>query len=116
MKLRIMCASKIHGATVTQTELQYTGSITIPRELIVAADMLPDQQVQVVNLANGSRLETYVIEGPEGSGNICLNGPAARLGEVGDKVHILCYALMDEEEARASVLKVAHVDESNHLV
>lgn len=114
--LRIMCASKIHGATVTQTELHYTGSITIPRELIVAADMLPDQQVQVVNLDNGSRLETYVIEGPEGSGNICLNGPAARLGEVGDSIHILCYALMDEEEARASVLKVAHVDENNHLV
>ena len=114
--LRIMCASKIHGATVTQTELHYTGSITIPKELMAAADMLADQQVQVVNLNNGSRLETYVIEGPEGSGNICLNGPAARLGEVGDNIHILCYALMNEEEARASVLKVAHVDESNHLV
>lgn len=114
--LRIMCASKIHGATVTQTELHYTGSITIPSELMAAADMLDGQQVQVVNLSNGSRLETYTITGPEGSGNICLNGPAALLSNVGDRVHIICYALMDEEEARASTVKVAHVDEDNQLV
>ncbi len=113
--LRIMCASKIHGATVTETELHYTGSITIPAELMRGADILPDQQVQIVNMSNGNRIETYVIEGPEGSGNICLNGPAARMAFVGDKVHILCYAMMDEEEARSSTLNVVHVDDNNQI-
>ena len=111
--LRIMCASKIHGATVTQTELHYEGSITLPADLMRAADVLPGQQVQIVNLANGSRIETYVIEGPAGSGDICLNGPAARTACVGDQIHILCYALMDEEEARGRALNVLHVDGTN---
>ncbi len=113
--LRIMCRSKIHGATVTQTELFYQGSITIPADLLAAADMLPNERVQVVNLNNGSRIETYIIEGPAGSGNICLNGPAARTAAVGDRVHILCYALMDEEEARRCTLNVVTVDDSNQI-
>jgi len=113
--LRIMCASKIHGATVTQTELHYEGSITLPADLMRAADILPGQQVQIVNLANGSRIETYVIEGPAGSGNVCLNGPAARAAYLGDAIHILSYAMMGEQEARACRMKVVHVDENNHL-
>lgn len=113
--LRIMCVSKIHGATVTQTELAYEGSITIPADLMEAAGMLPGERVQIVNLSNGSRMETYIIEGTAGSGNICLNGPAARLAYVGDVVHILCYALMSEEEARAHTLNVIYVDEHNRI-
>jgi len=113
--LRIMCRSKIHGATVTQTELHYEGSITIPAELLRAADMLPGERVQIVNLSNGSRMETYTIEGPASSGNICLNGPVARLAVVGDRVHILCYAMMTEEEARAHALNVVHVDDRNQI-
>ncbi|MGD9497786.1 MAG: aspartate 1-decarboxylase [Armatimonadota bacterium] len=114
--LRIMCRSKIHGATVTETELHYGGSITIAADLLQAADMLPGERVQVVNLSNGKRLETYIIEGPAGSGTICLNGPAARAAYVGDRVHILCYALMTEEEARAHTLNVVCVDEHNRIV
>ncbi len=113
--LRLMYKSKIHGATVTETQLEYAGSITIPADLMQAADLLADERVQVVNLSNGSRIETYVIEGPAGSGNICLNGPAARTAYVGDRVHILSCALMTEEEARAATLNVVHVDESNQL-
>lgn len=113
---RIMCIAKIHGATVTETELHYQGSITIPADLIEAAGMLENERVQVVNLSNGSRIETYIIEGEAGSGVICLNGPAARAGFVGDRVHILCYALVDEEEARDQTLKVVHVDERNRIV
>jgi len=113
--LRIMCRSKLHGATVTQTELFYEGSITIPADLLAAADMLPNERVQIVNLSNGSRMETYIIEGPAGSGAICLNGPAARLAVVGDRVHILCYAMMDEEEARGHVLNVVNVDDGNQI-
>lgn len=114
--LRKMCIAKIHGATVTETELHYTGSITIDTDLLEASGMLPNEQVQVVNLSNGSRLETYVIEGEAGSGIICLNGPAARLAVVGDLVHILCYALVDREEAADVTLNVVHVDESNRIV
>ena len=113
--LRVMCSSKIHGATVTQTELQYEGSITIPADLMEAADLLPGERVQVLNLNNGSRIETYVIEGPAGSGNVCLNGPAAREAYLGDAIHILSYAMMDEQEAHACRMKVVHVDENNHL-
>ena len=97
---RIMCRAKIHGAVVTQTELQYEGSITIDRDLLEAADILPSERVQVVNLSNGKRFETYVIAAPSGSGIICLNGPAARLGAVGDPIHILSYVLVDDEVAR----------------
>ena len=110
-----MCHAKIHGATVTQTELSYAGSITIDANLLEASGILPNERVQVVNINNGARLETYVIEGEAGSGVICLNGPAARLATVGDVVHILCYALCDEEEAAEVTLKVVHVDEQNRI-
>ncbi len=113
--LRTMCHAKIHGATVTQTELSYQGSITIAADLLDASGILPNERVQVVNLSNAARLETYVIEGEAGSGVICLNGPAARLATVGDVVHILCYALFDKEEAEEVTLKVVHVDQQNHI-
>ncbi len=113
--LRNMCIAKIHGAKITQTELYYEGSITIPADLLEASGMLPNERVQVVNLSNGSRIETYIIEGEAGSGVICLNGPAARAGEVGDRVHILCYALLDEEEARDRALNVVYVDQLNQI-
>ena len=90
---RIMLRSKIHRATLTGTELDYEGSIAIDRNLIEAAGLLPGEQVHVLNLSNGQRLITYVIEAPAGSGTMMLNGPAARLGVVGDKVVILAYAL-----------------------
>ncbi len=114
--LRKMCIAKIHGATVTETELEYEGSITIAPELLEASGMLPNEQVQIVNLSNGERIETYIIEGEPGSETICLNGPAARRAYVGDRVHILCYALLDEEEARSRPLKVVHVDDHNRIV
>ena len=95
---RIMLKSKIHNATVTDANLAYTGSITIDGLIIDTADILANEQVQVVNLNNGARFETYVIRGKEGEGEICLNGPAARLGEIGDRLHILSYVSLNEEE------------------
>lgn len=92
--------SKLHGATVTQAELHYEGSITIDRVLMEAANLVDGERVQIVNMSNGSRIETYVIQGDPGSGVVCLNGPAARLVQVGDRVHIISYAMMDQEEAR----------------
>ncbi|MFP4250412.1 MAG: aspartate 1-decarboxylase [Armatimonadota bacterium] len=111
--LRKICFSKIHGATVTEAELHYAGSITIDTDLLEASGILPNEQVQIVNMSNGTRIETYVIAGERGSGTICLNGPAARMAFVGDKVHILCYGLFDGEEAADVALKVVHVDENN---
>jgi aspartate 1-decarboxylase len=95
-----MLKSKIHNATVTQADLRYIGSITIDRNLIEQADILPGEKVQVVNNNNGARLETYVIAGERGSGVICLNGAAARLVQVGDTVIIISYGAYPEEEAR----------------
>jgi aspartate 1-decarboxylase len=114
--LRKMCFAKIHGATVTETELSYAGSITIASDLLEKSGILPNEQVQIVNMSNGERLETYVIAGEPGSGVICLNGPAARLAYVGDVVHILCYGFFDGEEADEVALKVVHVDEANQYV
>lgn len=111
-----MCIAKIHGATVTETELFYEGSITIGSDLLEESGILPNERVQVVNLNNGSRLETYVIEGEAGSRTICLNGPAARAAQVGDQVHILAYGLLEEEEARGLTLNVVHVDQANRIV
>ncbi|HBS86849.1 MAG: aspartate 1-decarboxylase [Bacteroidetes bacterium GWF2_38_335] len=92
--------SKIHKVTVTQANLQYVGSITIDEALLEAANMIENEKVQVVNINNGERLETYVIKGQRGSGMICLNGPAARKVAVGDVVIIISYASMDFEEAK----------------
>lgn len=92
--------SKIHRAKVTEAELHYVGSITIDEVLMEQANLIEGEKVQVVNINNGERLETYVIKGPRNSGTICLNGPAARKGQVGDIVIILSYASMDFEEAK----------------
>ena len=108
-----MMKSKIHRATVTEAVLAYEGSITVDQDLLDAAKMFEHERVQVLNMSNGSRLETYTIAGPRGSGVICLNGPAARLGYPGDEVVIVAYALMDEKEAAAHKPTVVLVDKSN---
>ena len=112
---REMFRSKIHRATVTMAELYYEGSITVDKDLLAAADILPHEKVQVVNLNTGSRLETYALEGPSGSGMICLNGPAARLGSVGDQVIIIAYSQMSDEEARLHKPKVVLVNQDNKV-
>jgi aspartate 1-decarboxylase len=113
--LRTMLKSKIHGATVTQTELFYAGSITIDQDLMDAVDILENELVQIVNLNNGSRIETYVIAGERGSGVICLNGPAARTAAVGDTGHVLCYAQMTDEEARQVHPQIAVLGSDNRI-
>lgn len=95
-----VCKSKIHKVTVTNADLQYVGSITIDEDLMDAANLIENEKVQIVNVNNGERLETYVIRGERGSGTICLNGPAARKCAVGDVVIIISYASMDFEEAK----------------
>ncbi|MDD5449219.1 MAG: aspartate 1-decarboxylase [Candidatus Omnitrophica bacterium] len=113
--LRMMCKSKIHSATVTEANLNYTGSITIDKKLLEAVDMLPYERVQIVNLNNGSRVETYVMEGRPSSGTICMNGAAARWAHRGDKVIIISYALMDQKAAEAHRPKVVFVDDKNRI-
>lgn len=113
--LRTMCKGKIHRATVTQADLNYVGSITIDQDLLDAADIYPYEQVQVVNINNGARLETYTIPGARGSGVICLNGAAARLNAVGDLVIIISYAQCNEEEIRSLQPHVVFVDEHNRM-
>ena len=113
--LRTMCKGKIHRATVTQANLNYVGSVTIDQDLLEAANIYPYERVQVVNLSNGSRLETYTISGARGSGIICLNGAAARLTAEGDKVIIISYAQFTEEEIRTLVPKIVFVDEDNKI-
>jgi len=95
-----LCKSKLHRATVTQAELAYEGSITIDAELLRVATILPFERVQVVDVANGARFETYAIAGRPGSGTVCVNGAAARLVQVGDPVIIISYAQFTPEEAR----------------
>jgi len=114
--MRTMLKSKIHRATVTDGNIDYEGSITIDTKLIEAADMLPYEQVQVLNINNGARFSTYVIEGEPGSGEICLNGAAARLAVRGDLVIILTYTDMPEEEARNYKPRIVLVDEKNAVV
>ncbi len=115
MVLRWMCKSKIHRATVTDANLNYEGSLTLDPLLMAAADLLPGERVQVVNVNNGARLETYVIEGQPDSGQVCLNGPAARLGAVGDTVIVIAYAMMDDADARSQRVRVVHVNERNQV-
>ena len=114
--LRTMCKGKIHRATVTQANLNYVGSITIDQDLLDAANIYPYEKVQVVNINNGSRLETYTIAGARGSGVICLNGAAARLTAEGDLVIIISYAQYNEEEIRALVPQIVFVDAENRLI
>lgn len=113
---RIMMKSKIHRATVTQANLDYVGSITIDRDLMDAADLLPNEKVQIVNNNNGQRFETYVIEGERGSGVIGLNGAAARLVYPGDSVIIISYAEMEDAEAREYEPTVVFVDDENRKI
>ena len=110
-----MLKGKIHRAVVTQAELDYVGSITIDEDLMEASGIHEYEQVQVVDVDNGQRLETYAITGERGSGVICLNGAAARLVHTGDKVIIMAYALMMPEEADISLPKVVFVDEHNRI-
>lgn len=110
-----MLKSKIHRATVTQADLHYVGSLTVDAELMQAADLLPGEQVHVVDINNGARLETYVIEGPRDSGVIGINGAAARLVHPGDLVIIISYASLDDAEARAFTPQVVHVDAGNRV-
>ncbi len=105
--------SKIHRAVITEANLNYVGSITIDEDLMDAANMIENEKVQVVNVNNGERIETYVIRGKRGSGIICLNGPAARRGMAGDVVVIISYAIMDFEEARTFKPWIAFPKEGN---
>ena len=107
--------SKIHGASVTEANLRYTGSITIDKNLLKASDIYPFERVQIVNLNNGSRVETYVLEGPAGSGTICMNGAAARWAEIGDKVIIISYTLLNKSEIKKHHPNVVFVDDRNRV-
>ena len=108
-----MMKSKIHGATVTEANLKYTGSITIDKNLLKSSNMCAFERVQIVNLHNGTRVETYILEGKPGSGTICMNGAAARWAEVGDKVIIISYALMTEKEIKKHRPDIIFVDDKN---
>lgn len=114
--LRMMCRAKIHAATVTDANLNYVGSITIDKKLLEAAGIFPFERVQIVNLHNGSRVETYVMKGRSGSGTICMNGAAARWAHKGDKVIIISYALMDSKELKTHKPKIVFVDEKNRII
>jgi aspartate 1-decarboxylase len=111
--LLTLCKGKLHRATVTQAELHYVGSITIAADLMAAAGIVPWERVQVVDVANGARLETYAVEGRAGSGTICVNGAAARLVDVGDPVIIIAYAQLDAAEARGFHPTIVLLNEDN---
>ena len=113
---RRMMKSKIHRATVTDADLHYVGSITVDRDLMDAADLVEFEQVAVVDIDNGARLETYVIEGPRGSGAICLNGAAARLVSPGDRVIVISYADHEDAELDGYAPRIVHVDTANGIV
>lgn len=110
-----MLKSKIHRATVTEANLNYVGSITIDEELMDAAGLLENERAQIVNINNGKRFDTYIIKGERGKGDICLNGAAARMVHPGDKVIIMAYCFVDENEARTLKPKVVLVDENNRI-
>jgi aspartate 1-decarboxylase len=113
---RIMCKSKIHRATVTQAELHYEGSLTVDSDLLDAADIIPYERVQVCNINNGERFETYTIPGKRRTGIICLNGAAARLGSVGDELIIITYATYTEEELKNFKPTVIILDKKNKII
>lgn len=114
--MRIMMKSKIHRATVTQADLDYVGSVTLDAALMEAADLLEGEQVAIVDITNGARIETYVIPGPAGSGVIGINGAAAHLVHPGDLVIIMSYAVVNDAEARSLRPHVVHVDAHNRVV
>ena len=113
---RTMMKSKIHRATVTDANLNYVGSITIDRALMEAADLLPYEQVHVLDVDNGARFETYVIEGREGSGDMCVNGAAARLVQPGNKVIVISYGVYEEAELADHAPIAVHVTDDNRVV
>jgi aspartate 1-decarboxylase len=113
---RTMLKSKIHRATVTQADLHYVGSVTIDQDLLDAADLLPGEQVAIVDVTNGARLETYVIPGERGSGVVGINGAAAHLVHPGDVVILISYALLDDATARTYRPRVVHVDAANRVI
>jgi aspartate 1-decarboxylase len=113
---RILLNGKIHRATVTQADLHYVGSLTIDADLMTAADIREGERVQVVDITNGARLETYAIAGPAGSGVIGVNGAAAQLVHPGDLVIVITYAVLDESELAVHSPRVVHVDEANRIV
>ena len=114
--MRTMLKSKIHRARVTRCNVDYEGSITIDKDLIEAADLLPYEKVDVLNINNGARFHTYVIEGERGSGEICLNGAAARIVAKGDIVIILSYHVVTDDEAVTATPRLVYVDSENRIV
>ncbi|HEY3438923.1 MAG TPA: aspartate 1-decarboxylase [Actinotalea sp.] len=115
-RMRPMMLGKVHRATVTGSDLDYVGSITVDGALLEAADIWEGQQVDVVDVTNGARLTTYAIAGARGSGVVCLNGPAAHLVHPGDLVIVIAYGLLPDDEARTYTPHVVHVDEANRIV
>jgi len=114
--LRAVLKSKLHRLTVTEANLHYSGSITIDKKLLRAADILDHEKVQVVDVTNGVRLETYAICGEENSGTVCINGAAARLINEGDIIIVFSYAYMDNEEAKNFIPTIVHVNKQNNLI
>ena len=108
--------AKIHRATVTDANLEYVGSITIDKALLEASNIKVNQKVEILDINNGERFSTYVIEGEKNSGTICLNGAAARKVQKGDKIIIVAYAIMDEKEQQSFSPKIVHVDDKNRIV
>ncbi len=115
MMLRTVYKSKIQGAIVTEANLEYVGSVTIDENLLDAADIIPNERVQVVNLNNGTRLETYVISGKKGSGVICMNGGTARWAVIGDRILVISYAMMESKDAVIFKPKVIFVNDENKI-
>lgn len=111
-----MLKGKLHRATVTQADIHYVGSVTIDGRLMDKAGILPGEKVQIVNINNGERFETYTIKGEAGSGIICVNGAAARLVQIGDRVILIAYAMMDENEAKTFTPSVLVLDDQNKIV
>jgi aspartate 1-decarboxylase len=108
--------SKIHRVKITQAELHYVGSITIDEDILEASNIIENEKVQIVNINNGERLETYVIKGTRGSGHVCLNGPAARKAQVGDIIIIISYASLDFEEAKEHKPTIIFPDKNNKII
>ncbi len=113
--LRCMLRAKIHMATVTESNLEYEGSITIDSDILKKTGILPYEQVMISNVNNGERFETYVIPGRPRSGDICLNGPTARKGVVGDKIIIFCYAYLSDEKIKKFSPKIVKLDPNNKI-
>ncbi|MEW6066802.1 MAG: aspartate 1-decarboxylase [Nitrospirota bacterium] len=116
MKMRVLLNSKIHNAVITKTELNYSGSIGIDKSLLLKSDIVPGEKVHVLNFNNGNRFETYVIEEGENSGIIALYGPAARCGMIGDKICIISYILVTEDEIGTFKEKILLLDNNNRVI